>query len=79
MLTRMMGTDRHRRTDGQTQVKTITLRTKRPRVKNPKKCELLMSNSYKMTGNGLIIWTVSDMHMGLFNKVRLAKPALRKT
>ena len=31
MLTRMMGTDR--RTDGQTQVTTITLRPKRPRVK----------------------------------------------
>ena len=32
MLTRMMGTDRQ--TDGQTQVTTITLRPKRPRVKN---------------------------------------------
>ena len=40
MLTGMMGADRQtdgqtdRQTDGQTQVTTITLRPKRPRVKN---------------------------------------------
>ena len=54
MLTRMMGTDRQ--TDGQTQVTTITLRPKRPRVKNP--CHDIIMSHYDLNG-AVSIWFLS--------------------